>query len=281
MTSSPRRKRKQKRIYAFAGAAVLCAASALAWVLMRDRTPRLVAVSPAALETAGVMATPVPSAEAAAPDAAPEPAPSPTEPPTPARTPFPAPAIRRSVLERSLYQGSLSIGKTQARGRLSLTYVNNGIETLYVIFLHLHPNARAPGSLSIQAVALDGVRAYYTLEGEGALLRLPLVNELRGGEAVRIYLEFSVEIPENGSEAALAADGGFPLSGVFPMAAVYENGWITDATPDRVDYAPLADWRLLMESAREPAFAGGETRRLGEGQYLCAARTAIPQLLLK
>ncbi len=287
MVISPRRRRKRKRCYWIAGIALVCAISAtIFWFVRRRAQP----VSAPAAESPAPTAAPAPTDErtpsptitprTATPAATQAAAPSPS--PEAPRTPLPTLPLRRSQLVRSLYQGSLSIAQDQARGELSLTYVNNGTETLYSLYLHLYPNTQVPGSLTIEAVALDGIRAYYTLEGEGTRLCVPLVTELRSGEAARLFLRFAVQIPKYGFGLALAGSDALPLLCVFPTAAVYENGWVTEATadPGRVDYAPLADWRLLIESARTPLFTGGNMQKLGEGRYLCTAQAALADLVL-
>ncbi|MEA5059406.1 MAG: hypothetical protein EOM66_02790 [Clostridia bacterium] len=288
MTISPRRRRKRIRIYTLAGAALLCIlAGLLFYFFKREQALQAVSVPlPQPTATATPMATVTPTATITptavpSPSAVPQTSPvstvAPAASPAPVRSPFPTLPIRKSVLERSLYQGSLSIVDDQARGKLSLTYVNNGVETLYAIYLHLYPNAMVPGSLSIKAAALDGVQAYYTLDG--AMLCLPLINELRSGESARIYLEFTVQFPEGGFGATSSEGTELSLLGIFPTAAVYENGWISDTTPEQVDFAPLADWRVVIAAAQAPTFSGGEVEQLGDGRYLCTARAAVPELL--
>lgn len=280
MVVSPRRRKKRMRAYRVAGIALACALSALVfWSLYRRAQP---VSSPAA------MGSPTPAGETAPlpTTAAPQtvtPAAAPSPSPTAPRTPLPTLPLRPSQLPRSLYQGSLSITEEQAEGALSLTYVNNGAETLYSLYLHLYPNTQVPGSLTIEAVSLDGVQAYYMLEDEGTRLCVPLVTELRSGEAARLFLRFMVKIPKYGFGLALAGSGSLPLLCVFPTAAVYENGWVTEATadPSRIDYAPLADWRLLIQSERAPLFTGGDMQKIGEGRYFCTARSALADLALR
>ncbi len=284
MVISPRRRRKRIRGYWLAGIALACAIlAAILWLARHRAQPVSAAAAESPTPTAALGRSPSPTIapQTATPAVAPAAAPSPS--PKAPRTPRPTLPIRRSQLARSLYQGSLFIAKEQARGELSLSYVNNGTETLYSLYLHLYPNTQAPGSLMIEAVALDGIRAYYTLEAEGTRLCVPLVTELRSGESARLFLRFALQIPEYGFGPALADSAALPLLCVFPTAAVYENGWITEATadPGRVDYAPLADWRLLIESERTPLLTGGDMKKLGEGRYLCTAQAALADLTLE
>lgn len=262
----------------------LCAALAvLVWFLLRRG--KAVPASAAAVSLPTPTASPTPAATSPSPTASLTLAPS-TEAPVaaiqaPERTPIAAPPLQKSALERSLYQGSLSIAGTEARGELSLTYVNNGTDTLYALNFHLYPNAFLAGSLAIEAAALNGVRAYYyTPGGEGSLLCVPLVNELRPGESARVFLRFRVRIPKYGFAQAPAAGDPLSLLAIFPTAAVYENGWVTQSTPDQVDFAPLADWRLVVESSQPLSFAGGEVTPLSQGRYLCTAQAALPTLVL-
>lgn len=287
MAISPRRRRKRIRRLLIAGIALLCAVlAALFWVKRRKAKP---ASAPAPMNTTGASIAQQTAAPTAPPTSVPTAVPStaptavPTATPEAPSTPKPTLVLSPSKLARSLYQGSLAISEGQAKGALSLTYVNNGTDTLYALYLHLYPNTQVPGSLAIDAVSLNGIQAYYTLEGEGALLRIPLLNELRPGEAARVYLRFSVKIPKYGFGLALAGSNTLPLLCIFPTAAVYENGWITEATaePSRVDYAPLADWRLLINSERTPTLTGGNMEKIAEGRYLCTAQAAVAELVLQ
>ncbi len=284
MTISPRRRRRQtRRIYIItAGILLLCGIIAWAlWGRSRKARPASAALEPPAATASAPMDSPSPSpTPSASPSSAQMPIPTAVAPKTPAPAPRPTQALQRSALERSLYQGSLSIVDSLGEGRLSLTYVNKGTETLYALYFHLYPNTQISASLSIARVSLNGVSAYYTLEAEGALLYVPLVNELREGESARVFIEFTVHLPKYGFGPAPAAGEPIPLLCVFPTAAVYENGWVTESTPERVDYAPLADWRLGIEATRTPAFTGGETQDLGGNRYLCTGRSALAALTL-
>lgn len=266
MTISTRRRRKRLRNYTIAGAALLCALGAALFLLLR-RGPAQAASAPVAT------ASPSPS-PSASPGPAPTPSPTAAPTPTPARTPAPTLPLRKSALGRSLYQAALTISGRRAEGAVSLTYVNNGVDTLYALYLHLYPNAQAPGSLQIKEAALDGTRAYHTLVNNGALLHVPLVNELRSGEAARVYVEFTVDIPREGFGPAPAESGAIPLWGLVPTIAVYENEWLRTATPGQVDYAPLADWRVLVRAEGVPSLEAGQVEDLGAGRYLCTAKTA-------
>lgn len=291
MAISTRRKRRKLR-YGILGAALLLAALAALFFLLRGRSkpaepPALPTAPPTPMQaqTASEAPAPTPSSAPQDPAATPNPQ-APGETPVltameEAQTPPPVLPLKQSALERSLYQGRLSIGAEAAAGSLSLTYVNKGVDTLYTLYLHLYPNTVVPGSLAIEAASLSGVRTYYTLEREGALLCLPLINELRSGEAVRVFLRFRVTIPKYGFGQALAESRALPLLCVFPTAAVYENGWVLDSAPGQVDFAPLADWRLLIEAARVPSLKGGETQEAGMGRYLCTAQAYLPELSLE
>lgn len=178
-------------------------------------------------------------------------------------------------LEQNRHQASLAVTETALQGQISIAYVNKGQDTLYAINLHLHPNAVQPGSMAIQAVTLNGVRAYHTFEREGAILNVPLINELEPGEEARLYVEFTVALPQEGGFGQLPEENtGLALYHVFPMPAIYEDTWRLYAQPGEVEYTPLADWQVLLETERLPMVLHCEIRSLEDGRYLCTGQTA-------
>ncbi len=266
MVRSFRRRHRPVAPYILAAALLLLAAGGiLYWVL---RGP-----SPSPLGSPAPVASPSPS------PASPSPAPS----ASPARsTPSPRPiqALGAAGLERSLYQASLTIGEEEASGALSLTYVNNGLETLYVLYFHLYPNTQGADSLVIQSVSLNGTAAYHTYTEDGTILCVPLLNELHTGDAARIYLEFTVQVPAGGYGPPAAQEEETPLWGLMPSAALYENGWVLEAAPEDVRFGPVADWRVDITSQRTPALASGTVEPLSEGRWLCSLTAATPGLYL-
>ena len=268
MIMPSRKKRKRNLRILFALAALLCVAGMAVLIFWpRGDRPAASPSSPVliATDTDNAAAQTLSPAVATAGSAA-------------VRTPVPTLPLQKSPLARSLYQGALALEDGMAQGRVSLHYVNNGLDTLYAVYLHLHANTLAPDSMAIQDVTLNGVRAYYTLSADGGTLCVPLVNELRPGEGARIYVQFSLDSRalEAGQESMLA---GLPFN-PFPTAAVYENGWLLDVAPGQAGFAPLADWRLCIAAAEAPAIVNGTVAPLGTGLYLCTAQTTECSILL-
>ncbi len=190
--------------------------------------------------------TPLPTATAApnAPSA-----PNASSAPTVA-SPIPTAAVRTSPLTRSLYKARLDLD-WESRvlvGTLELHYLNTSPDTLYAIRLHLYPNTASPGCMTIQRVALNSYVNYYTITGEaGDILNVPLINELRTGEACLLLIQFTVAIPKS-EDFGFADKKTALLPCAFPIAAYYENGWVLDATSTDLNYAPISDFRIILNT---------------------------------
>lgn len=254
MTIHNRKRRSRHYAYIWAAAALLLAGAALAFFLL----PR---------QTAGQPAAPTASTPSPAPTA------------TPA-APAPTPSALPSALAGNLYQGSLSLSGGQGPGQLSIHYVNTSQDTLYVLYLHLYPNAVQPDSLQIGQVTLSGVAAFHEVSADGTLLRIPLVNELLPGESVRLYLDFSFTLPRDGLPMPQQEEAGTHLGCLAPVVALYENQWLQTAQPDQVDYAPVADWRLRIHTDDGLTSLAGDLQPLADGVYLYTYAGALPALTL-
>lgn len=257
MTIYDRKRRSRRHAYILlAIALLLLAGAALVWFIL----PR--------------QASPAPSA-----DLQWTPTPSPVQ-PAPTATPGPTPTAQPSVLARNLYQGSLSLFDGQGSGQLSIHYVNTSPDTLYVLYLHLYPNAVQPDSLQIGQVTLSGVAAFHGVSADGTLLRVPLVNELLPGESVRLYLDFSFTLPRDGLPMPQQEEAATHLGCLVPVMALYENQWLQTAQPDQVNYAPVADWRLRIHTDESLTLLAGDLQPLEEDAYLYTHASALPALIL-
>lgn len=255
MTIHDRKRRNRHYLYILLAAALLLAGAVLAYSLLSGRN----AASQTALP--------------ASPSLSPAPA-------TPTPTPAPTPATQSSVLTRDLYQGSLSLSDGQGSGQLSIHYFNTSPDTLYVLYLHLYPNAVQADSLQIGQVTLSGVAAFHEVSADGTLLRVPLVNELLPGESVRLYLDFSFTLPRDGLPMPQQEEAATHLGCLVPVMALYENQWLQTAQPDQVDYAPVADWRLRIHTDDSLTVLAGDLQPLEEDAYLYTNASALPALTL-
>lgn len=168
-------------------------------------------------------------------------------------SPAPTAAVRTSPLTRSLYKARLDLNWESRTlfGTLELHYLNTSPDTLYAIRLHLYPNTMSPGCMSIDSVALNSYVNYSTVTGEaGDILNVPLINELRTGEACLLFIQFTITIPESG-EFGFADKQTALLPCAFPVAAYYENGWVLDATTTDLNYAPVSDFRVILSAPEE------------------------------
>ena len=194
-----------------------------------------------------VVLTPLPTVSATATEASPAPVPTAAG---ASSTPVPTAAVRMSPLTRSLYKVRLDLDweSRVLDGMLELHYLNTSPDTLYAIRLHLYPNTEAPGCMTIERVALNSYENYYTVTGEaGDILNVPLINELRTGEACCLLVQFTLSIPES-ENFGFADKKTALLPCAFPIAAYYENDWALDVTPTDLNYAPVADFRMIINA---------------------------------
>ena len=177
--------------------------------------------------------------------------PFPTVTATPAvAAPAPTAAVHTSPLTRSLYKAQLNLDweNHTLLGTLELHYLNTSPDTLYAIRLHLYPNTVSPGCMTIDSIALNSYLNYYTVTGEkGDILSVPLINELRTGEACCLFIRFTIAIPESAG-FGFADSKTALLPCPFPIAACYENDWVLDATSTDLNYAPVADFRVILDA---------------------------------
>ena len=215
MESKARRKRKKRAlrrgIFITAGALAFLAACCLVWTKLgvmphKDRA-----------EDTSAAATPI------IPDITPAPSAA-------------APAITQVSRADSLYIASLNLdtkGK-RAEGQVLIDYVSRRTETVYSLDIGLYPNAVAAGCMEVTGVALNGETAYYTLDG--AVLTLPLLNELDPGQSCRIYIKFSIDLTKG---------YGNDMSLVCPLPLVAEDRDMLKE-PGAPEYGAPAEYRVRL-----------------------------------
>ena len=164
-------------------------------------------------------------------------------------TPEPTPTPKPNIIapDTSLYTARLEANREEntVDGELRLHYVNNALETLYSVKLHLTPNAMAPGSLMVTEVYLNDRGAYFT--ASGAELNIPLALELEQGESCELFIKYKLNI----SSAYGGGGGSWNLPGAIPCAMAYENGWLADVPLGDVAYSPAARYRVVVEGAKD------------------------------
>lgn len=130
----------------------------------------------------------------------------------------------------------------------TLDYVNNSDALLKEIYLHLYvanfcagaqnvpvedmykakayPNGESFATLNIIRVKLNDADIMPTYEGaDNDLMCIPLVDKLEPTTSAKVYIEYSVTLP-NVSHRFGYTDSGVNLGNFYPIACVYdENGW--------------------------------------------------------
>ncbi|MDD6044430.1 MAG: hypothetical protein PUC76_02085 [Clostridia bacterium] len=164
---------------------------------------------------------------------------------TPELSPTPEPTTAIPKPDVSIYTAKLTVEQQTIYGSMRLHYVNNSADTLYSIPLHLYPNTLSPDTVTVQRLSLNGISAYYTVEGD--ILEVPLALEIEPGGDCVIYAEFTVNL--TGSSYGRLISGKRELPYILPAAGVYENGWLTDATMDQLTYTAPATYSVMVEGA--------------------------------
>ncbi len=256
-------------------------------------TSRVVTVTPLPLTaTPGPMVTPAPAIPTTTPD--------PMAPPRPVVTPAPplldwsqyAVALRpaaRQGLDPALdpAAGALLAGMTQysltvtlapdltrLAGAARIRYTNREDAPLAAVYLHLFPNLWNDG-MTVSDVQAGGRSAAFTLESDDDLLKVPLAESLRPGDAVELALRFAEPIPANGDVGNYGEfaylDNVLALAHFYPTVVVYDRGagWHTEtpATQGDVIYhdASLYDVALTLSVTMTVAATGATLGRVENG----------------
>jgi hypothetical protein len=151
-------------------------------------------------------------------------------------------------------------------GRETITFMNNSPDTLPYLMLHLHQNIHAPGvvrmrpnevtgGISLERVAVEGRELFEVADGDsagyrvdGTLMRLQLPTPLGEGGEVRLQIEWSFTVPQNGSGRMGHSDHEMYYIGYwFPKIAVYDDlrGWDADPYTGGAEfYDSFGDYRV-------------------------------------
>ncbi len=113
-------------------------------------------------------------------------------------------------------------------GEEQVRYTNQETVDLSLIYFRLFPN-ESGGKLTASAVTVDSKTVNFETVSSLTVLRIPLTQPLKPGEATTIQLKFSVEMPINTSQnfGLLGYyNGVLALDSFFPIIPVYdEHGW--------------------------------------------------------
>jgi len=152
-------------------------------------------------------------------------------------------------------------------GRETVTFLNRSPDAIPYLMLHLHQNIHAPGVVRMRpnevtgGVRLDrvavGGQELFEVTGEGAgyqvlgtLLRVQLPTPVGEGGDVDVQIDWSFEVPQNGSGRMGHSDREMYYIGYwFPKIGVYDDlrGWDADPYTGGAEfYDSFADYRVSI-----------------------------------
>jgi len=127
---------------------------------------------------------------------------------------------------------------TQVRGAEEVRYVNSETAPLADVYFRLYPNMMT-GAATIKRLTVDGAPVAPIYEQERTALRVPLARPLPPGEAIVIWMEFSVDVPEfrQGAYGHFSySEGVLALGTFYPIIPVYDaSGWHLEVPPPEHD----------------------------------------------
>jgi len=152
--------------------------------------------------------------------------------------------------------------------RETITFMNNSPDTLPYLLVHLHQNIHAPGvvrmrpnevtgGIRLERVAVEGRELFEVSDGDsagyrvdGAVMRLQLPTPLGEGGEVRLQIDWSFTVPQNGSGRMGWSDHAMYYIGYwFPKVGVYDDlrGWDADPYTGGAEfYDSFADYRVSI-----------------------------------
>ncbi len=143
-------------------------------------------------------------------------------------------------------------------GQMSLQYTNTSQATLSELVFRLYPNAQTiygGGGLTVDSVTQAGTPRESVLSEDRTILRVPLEQRLKPGQAVWLDLTFTAQVPvdtSGGYGIFNRALGVLSLAGWYPVLATHDRGWQTAPVP-RAGDALLAETSLYQVALTLPA----------------------------
>lgn len=123
-------------------------------------------------------------------------------------------------------------------GHEEIFYTNLEEKSLEAIYLRLYPNIFA-GEASLSSIIVDGMEVEPQYELLDSAVRLPLPEPIEPGEAVTILMDFTVDVPTEGSgNYGLFGyiDGVLVLHKFYPVIPVFDDeGWNVEIPPTHGD----------------------------------------------
>lgn len=167
---------------------------------------------------------------------------------------------------RYTIQASIDPRSGQVTGHMRVQYTHRGAQALTELVLRLLPNAQAiygGGSLTVEKVAQDGRSLQATLAQARTVLRVPLAQPLRPGQAITLNLAFRAQVPAGSGQGYgifSRSQESLSLAGWYPVLAPYQGGWQTPLVPAVGDAlwaeTSLYDVTLIVPSGYEVVSTG-------------------------
>jgi predicted small lipoprotein YifL len=166
-------------------------------------------------------------------------------------------AILGKLEGKSVYHIELMIPDdiTHLSGHQEVFYTNMEEEPLEAIYFRLYPNIFA-GKASLSSITIDGMEVEPQYELADSAARLALSDPLQPGENVVITMDFTVEVPMEGSgNYGLFGyiDGVLVLHKFYPVIPVFDDeGWNVEIPPTHGDVSYFdASFYIVQVTAPE------------------------------
>lgn len=170
------------------------------------------------------------------------------------------------VVSSSIYHIQLDIADDlrQVEAKQEVLVRNSEAVSLNNLYFHLYPNllGGADGSIRINRLEVAGQAVPVGLERNNRLLNINLATPLAQGEAITVYLEYSVQVPQKSQrnyglfgidESILSLGHGYPQLAVFN-----EQGWALETPPSHGDVVH-ADTAFYLVEVTAPQAANVAT----------------------
>lgn len=140
-------------------------------------------------------------------------------------------------------------------GQASVRYTNTEPEPLRRVVFRLYPNLpEYGGSMTVNAVTVNGAPVQPTYYAGRSALAVPLLPALAPGQSVMLTLDYEASLPtdtRSGYAVFAYADGVYALAGFYPTIPVYDaEGWNVEVAPPYGDvtYTDAAFYRVRVSA---------------------------------
>lgn len=142
----------------------------------------------------------------------------------------PAPGFDRTDLDRIAMTVAFDPSTRTLDGAMRVDWINDTGQVHRFLPFRLYPNAPYydDGSLTVNAIRVDGVETYMQLSFDPTVIEVDLGAEVAPGDTVTLDFDFTTQVPRvaNASFGILAGDRetGWRLADWYPTVAGWEDG---------------------------------------------------------